>query len=102
VLDGERGQVGIADHVAQELIPGDQVGQNAPMSWTLTRDPGDLGFKPVGDEADRLLRGQRVRRGSFMGADPNERDERLPREGNPAGAVELKLEHHDAPPATWP
>ena len=102
MLDGERGQVGIADHVAPELVPGDQVGQDPRVARTLARDPGDLGLEPVGDEADCLLRGQRVRRGSFMGADPNERDERLPREGNPAGAVELKLEHHDAPPATWP
>src|SRR5207245_5987410 len=89
VLDGERGKVRVADDVAPELVPGNQVSQNARMPRTLTRDPGDLGFQPIRDEACRLLRGQRMCGGSFMGADPDERDQRMPRETHPPWAVEL-------------
>jgi hypothetical protein len=56
---------------------------------TLPRDPGDLGFQPVRDETGRLLRGQRVRGGSLVGADPEECHERMPREADPPSAVEL-------------
>jgi hypothetical protein len=56
---------------------------------TFPRDPGNLGFQPVRDEPGCLLWGQRVRGGSFMGADPDERDQRVPREAHPPRAVEL-------------
>ena len=59
------------------------------MSWAFPRDPGDLGFQPIRDAPGRLLRGERVGRGSLMDTDPDERDERMPREAYPSCTVEL-------------
>src|SRR6185437_3661650 len=87
VFDGERGEVSIADDVAPELVPGDEVGHDPCVSRSFSRDPGDLGFQPVCDKAGGLLRREGSRRGSFMSADLEERDERRPGKGHPPVTV---------------
>jgi len=49
VLDRERGQVGVANEVAAELVARDELGQQVGVSDAGFRYPGDIDSQPVLD-----------------------------------------------------
>src|SRR5262245_20100331 len=89
VLDRERRQVSIGDEISAQVVRGNELGQDVGVALGRERNPGRLGCEPVLHLLPRGRGGEGMLACTRMGADPQERHQRLPRESDPTRAVQL-------------
>ena len=85
MLDGERRQHRVGDQVRGDLVAGDEFTQDGGGTSGRWRDPRRLGVQPGPHTAPGLIGGQRLGIDARVGADPQERAERLPRDPDAPG-----------------